>query len=98
MAQRLLRKLCDKCKKKAALDEKQNKIIKKVATSILDKSYLKGLTTENIFEPVGCAECNFTGFKGRTGIFEAILTDEKIENIVNQNPSEREINKAAEGQ
>jgi len=98
MAQRLLRKLCDKCKKKATLNEKQNRIIKRVTDSITDKSYLKGLNTENIHEAVGCAECNFTGFKGRTGIYEAILTDEKIEDIVNKNPSEREINKATESQ
>jgi len=98
MAQRLLRKLCDKCKKKATLNEKQNGIIKKVTDSITDKSYLKGLTTANVFEPVGCSECNFTGFKGRTGIYEAILTDENIETIITQNPSEREINKVAESQ
>ena len=36
--------------------------------------------------------------KARTGIYEAVLTDEKIENIVIQNPSEREINKASESQ
>ena len=98
MAQRLLRKLCTKCKKKAILNEKQNQIIKKITSSITDKSYLEGLTTENIFEPVGCIECNFTGFKGRTGIYEAILTDENIEGVVNRNPSEREINKASESQ
>ncbi len=98
MAQRLIRKLCNKCKKKAVLREKENKIIKKITDSISDKNYLKDLDTTNIFETVGCAECNFTGFKGRTGIFEAILTDEKIEEVVNKNPSEREVNKAAESQ
>jgi type II secretory ATPase GspE/PulE/Tfp pilus assembly ATPase PilB-like protein len=98
MAQRLLRKLCKKCKKKMTLGEKETKLIKDVTDSILDKSYLTGLDFGNVFEAVGCQECNFTGFKGRTGIYEAILTDEKIEMIVKENPSEREINKAAEGQ
>ncbi|MEK7635097.1 MAG: ATPase, T2SS/T4P/T4SS family [Patescibacteria group bacterium] len=98
MAQRLLRKLCPKCKKKAVLTEVENKIIKDTVDSISDKTYLEGLDMSNIFESVGCAECNFTGFKGRLGIYEAILTDEKIEAVVIQNPSEREINKAAEGQ
>jgi type IV pilus assembly protein PilB len=98
MAQRLLRKLCKKCKKKMVLGEKETKLIKDVTDSILDKSYLTGLDFDNIFDAVGCQECNFTGFKGRTGIYEAILTDEKIEAIVKENPSEREINKAAEGQ
>jgi len=98
MAQRLLRKLCNKCKKKSALTEAENKLIKDVTASITDKSYLTGLDLENVYEAVGCVDCNFTGFKGRTGIYEAVLTDEKIESIVKENPSEREINKAAEDQ
>jgi len=98
LAQRLIRKLCNKCKKKAVLSADENKIIKNIIDSFMDKSYLEGLTTNSIYAPVGCAECNFTGFNGRTGIFEAILTDRQIEAIVIQNPSEREINKAAESQ
>jgi type IV pilus assembly protein PilB len=98
MAQRLIRKLCGNCKKKAVLTENENKIIKKIIESISDKKYLEGLDLHNIYESVGCPVCNFTGFKGRTGIYEAIMTDEIIEAAVIQNPSEREINKAAEHQ
>jgi type IV pilus assembly protein PilB len=98
MAQRLIRKLCDKCKKKATLSEAENKIIKNTLDSIVDKKYLEGLDLTNVHESVGCKECNFTGFKGRTGIYEAVLTDENVENVVIQNPSEREINKASESQ
>jgi type II secretory ATPase GspE/PulE/Tfp pilus assembly ATPase PilB-like protein len=39
-----------------------------------------------------------TGYKGRVGVYEAVLTDEKIENAVEMNPSEREIWAAAKGQ
>ena len=39
-----------------------------------------------------------TGFKGRIGIFEAIKTDEAIEKIMPENPSEREIKKIARSQ
>ncbi len=98
MAQRLVRTLCSVCKKKATLSENEMQIIHKTLDSIKDKSYLNGLDEKNISEAVGCQECNFTGFKGRTGIYEAILTDEQIEKAVIQNPSEREINKAAESQ
>jgi len=98
MAQRLIRKLCPACKKKAVLGEKEKKLIKDTTESILNKAYLKGIEIDNVFETVGCAECNFTGFKGRTGIYEAIMTDEAIENVVIKNPSEREINKASENQ
>jgi type II secretory ATPase GspE/PulE/Tfp pilus assembly ATPase PilB-like protein len=98
MAQRLVRRLCNKCKKKAVLGKKEEGLIKNITDGILDKKYLAGLDINNIFESVGCSECNFTGFKGRTGIYEAILTNEKVENVVKENPSEREINKAAEDQ
>jgi len=98
MAQRLIRKLCDKCKKKITPSDRDKRIIENTLGSIKDKSYLKDLEIENVYESVGCDICNFTGFKGRTGIYEAILTDEKIETIVKENPSEREINKAAEDQ
>jgi type II secretory ATPase GspE/PulE/Tfp pilus assembly ATPase PilB-like protein len=51
-----------------------------------------------VFTPVGCDKCNFTGYKGRVGLFEAIKTDEEMEKIIPTNPSEREIKKIAEKQ
>jgi type IV pilus assembly protein PilB len=50
------------------------------------------------FSPVGCEKCNQTGYNGRIGIFEAIKTDEAIEKIMPENPSEREIKKVARAQ
>ena len=47
----------------------------------------------SFFVPVGCDKCNQTGYKGRIGVFEAIIVDENIENIIRKNPSEREIEK-----
>lgn len=98
MAQRLVRKLCEHCKRKAELSEAEQGLIENTLATIKDPKYLAGLDKENIYESVGCEVCNFTGFKGRTAIYEAILTNEKIEAIILQNPSEREINKAAEDQ
>jgi len=51
-----------------------------------------------LFDKVGCDECNATGYNGRIGIFEAIKTDEAIEKIIPENPSEREIKKVARTQ
>ena len=51
-----------------------------------------------LFSAVGCDKCNLTGYKGRIGIFEAIKTDEAIEKIMPENPSEREIKKVASRQ
>lgn len=104
MAQRLVRKLCTFCKVEKTLTEEENKTIKLVMDSIKEEG--KSLSNYNInpdapfkiFAPAGCEKCNSTGFKGRMGIFEAIKTDEAIEKIIPENPSEREIKKVARTQ
>jgi type IV pilus assembly protein PilB len=104
IAQRLVRKLCQFCKKERTPTEKEVQIMKTVTDSIKEEG--KSLSNYNIdpnasfklYEAVGCDKCNLTGFKGRIGIFEAIKTDEAIEKIIPQNPSEREIKRVAKTQ
>lgn len=96
MAQRLVRKLCPECRKEVALEGDTKKIIDSILATIKDKSAMKNTT--KMWTPVGCEKCNKTGYKGRVGIYEAILMDEAVEAVVRSNPSEREIQKAAEPQ
>ena len=100
MAQRLVRKLCQNCKKEVAAKEEDKKIINAVLNKIENKEkYDINLNNlDKIYEPVGCDKCNNTGYKGRLGVFEAILMNEEIENLVKVNPSEREIAKIAQKQ
>lgn len=98
MAQRLVRKLCKECKSKKTPSEWEQKIIASISNSITDKTYLDGLDTSSIWEAKGCSLCNFTGYKGRVGVYEAIKADAEIEKVVEYNPSEREIKKAASHQ
>ncbi len=95
MAQRLVRKLCQNCKTKVTLDGEDKKLVESILATVEDKSYLNGLDTEHMWHSTGCEKCNMLGYKGRVGIHEAILMDENIEMIVKENPSEREIKKAA---
>jgi len=95
MAQRLIRKLCNECKQEVALEGKNKEIVDKVLGTIIQKEKYTINSTEKMFKAVGCDKCNNTGYKGRIGIFEAILVNEEIENIVRQYPSEREIQKAS---
>ncbi len=97
MAQRLVRKLCPKCKKATPLEGKNRDIVERIANSITDPAD-KVAVPAQIFEPVGCDACNNTGYKGRLGLYEAIVRTEAVEKAVNQNPSEREIWKAAADQ
>jgi type IV pilus assembly protein PilB len=97
MAQRLVRRLCPFCKKETVLEGKTKKEIDQVIAAIEDKSQMPANTTK-MWVAGGCPKCNNTGYKGRIGIYEAIKIDEKIENAVEANPSEREIIAAAKGQ
>lgn len=94
IAQRLIRKLCSQCKKERPIEENEKKIFDAILESINDKNYLENLQRNVVWQPVGCDKCNKTGYKGRIGIFEAILIDESVENIIQENPSEGEIKKA----
>lgn len=94
LAQRLVRVLCTACKKKVAATKEQFALIKKIADGIVDRS-LVAAELGTLYEPVGCPECDGIGYKGRIGIFEGILMDEKIELALRANPSERDIAKAA---
>ena len=98
MAQRLVRKLCPDCKKQIALEGGDKKVIEDIVSTISDKDYLKDIDATHIWQSAGCQKCNMTGFKGRTGIHEAIKMDYDIELVVRENASERDIKKVAEKQ
>lgn len=73
VAQRLIRKLCD-CKKKM---------------THFDEGFMRnaGLDIEewskyDVYEPVGCAKCNNTGYKGRLAIHEALYFTKKIRELI----------------
>jgi type IV pilus assembly protein PilB len=97
MAQRLLRKLCEFCKKEIVLEGETKKKVDAILADVEDRALIPSNLTK-AWSAVGCDKCNKTGYKGRVGIYEAILTNEKIEVAVEKNPSEREIWAAAKGQ
>ncbi len=98
MAQRLVRKLCPICRKQVELAGREKNIVENVLASIADKTYLEGIDTVHTYEQVGCDKCNMTGYKGRIGVYEAIVMDQNIERIVQTSASEREIKKVAVSQ
>lgn len=98
LAQRLIRTLCESCKKEVPIDGDDRKIVGEILEHIPDKSYLDGIEGTRMWIPVGCSECNGLGYKGRTGVYEAILVDNRIEEAIITNPSERDIRKAAREQ
>lgn len=98
IAQRLLRLLCQKCKKKKQISKELNEKIVRFLEKLpetLDKNPYKDF---DLYEPVGCDKCQGIGYKGRTSIFELFVVDEKMETLIYQNPNEIELKKAAREQ
>jgi type IV pilus assembly protein PilB len=97
LAQRLVRKLCQFCKEqylpegneKETLDRFYARI-QKLRPDLAPPTY--------IYRPVGCDKCTLTGYKGRISIYEGLMMDAKVEAAIRDNPGEREIRDAAEGQ
>ena len=98
MAQRLVRKLCDKCKEKQPASELELDIIKKVIETFSEKRKKPDIQKIFIWKAKGCKFCNNLGYKGRIGIYEAILIDEEVEPLILLNPTETEILKKSESQ
>lgn len=97
MAQRLVRKLCPECKKKIPIPPERQALADELFVSLEgyeEAEYFPTKPTE-VWTAVGCEKCNNTGYRGRIGVYEAILADKNIEFIVRENPSEREIRQAA---
>lgn len=83
IAQRLVRRLCDNCK--------QERLASKVELNEL-ANHDETLT---LFDPVGCANCQGTGYKGRLGLFETLWFDERLARLVSQGCTEEELERAA---
>ncbi|HEV7449354.1 MAG TPA: ATPase, T2SS/T4P/T4SS family [Candidatus Paceibacterota bacterium] len=99
LAQRLVRKLCDKCKKERPATAEDKAVIDKHLATITDKALLP-TKTDTVWDaaPEGCPECHNRGYKGRIGIFEAVFMDSAIEEVLRTKPSEREVATAAKPQ
>jgi type IV pilus assembly protein PilB len=97
MAQRLLRRLCPYCKKETVVEGEAHKSIEETLAKVEDKSLIPSDKTK-MWVAVGCDKCNKTGYKGRIGVYEAILMNQKVEQAVQAGATDREIWAAAEGQ
>lgn len=74
VAQRLVRKLCENCKKEVACN-----------TENFPNSYQLPYELSTYFKPVGCNKCYHTGYKGRRAIYEVLTIDNKIAEAIKNN-------------
>ncbi|BFT31958.1 type II secretion system ATPase GspE [Alteromonas sp. D210916BOD_24] len=80
LSQRLVRTLCPDCKQPHTPDPSELDILGPSATP-----------DTVIYSPKGCAACNQTGYRGRTGIHELLLVDEKVREMMHEGAGEQAI-------
>ena len=91
ISQRLVRRLCTKCRKERKFTEEEIKIMKSIGKKYGEDFDLSGKT----YDAVGCKECNHTGYYERIGIFEVLNLDDEIKEAIMQGKSSLEIRKEA---
>ena len=86
LAQRLVRKICVKCKKEYKPSEHEVSEFGISKEKMEDMKFYKG---------EGCSECNGSGYKGRTGLYELLIVDDRIRDLVIKRDSITSIRNAA---
>jgi type IV pilus assembly protein PilB len=86
LAQRLVRKICDHCKREMKYSDSM------IVESGLDLKEFRGRT---FYEGAGCMECNGTGFHGRAAISELLDLSDRIRTMILDRRPASEIKKAA---
>jgi type IV pilus assembly protein PilB len=86
LAQRLVRKLCQKCKKEYKPSKEELESINESRTTNHEPQFYK---------PAGCKDCRNTGYKGRTGIFELLIPDNGIKELIIKKAPTHQIKDAA---
>jgi general secretion pathway protein E len=78
-AQRLVRQLCPACRKPFHADAAQ--------------LHALGLTPVDgtLYGPQGCSECNHSGYRGRTGIYELVTVDDGLRRLIHDRASEQQL-------
>ena len=78
-AQRLVRKLCLECRKPLVADAAQLRTL--------------GLTPTDgtLYSAQGCAACNRSGYRGRTGIYELLTVDDDLRRLIHDRASEQTL-------
>ena len=91
ISQRLVRKLCPKCKKEREFNNEEKKIITTIGEKYNVAFDLSGTT----YEASGCKYCNNTGYYDRIGIFEVLDITDQIKEAIMAGKSSLEIRRLA---
>lgn len=80
VAQRLVKRLCPKCKQEYEPSDKEYECL-----DLFDKSDV------HFYKPIGCNQCNNTGYSGRIGVYEVLPITPNVRQLITQKASADEI-------
>ncbi len=80
LAQRLIRRLCVHCKAEEAPSDDMREYLE-----------LQGMPTDKMWVSKGCDKCRQTGYSGRVGIYELLVVDDQLRDIIARNPNVAEF-------
>lgn len=95
IAQRLVRRLCEKCKQPEKVTDEMKKNLAKFFDKLpgrVDRAEFKDI---KLFKPKGCPECNNLGYRGRIAIFELLRLTKEIQDLVTPDVSTQKMQEAA---
>jgi general secretion pathway protein E len=84
LAQRLVRVLCQECRQPYT-----------PTPEALAEIGIRASGPVEVYQPTGCGRCHDTGYLGRVGIFELMVVDDTIRDLVSQNVDSKRIKRAA---
>ncbi|MCL4427709.1 MAG: Flp pilus assembly complex ATPase component TadA [Deltaproteobacteria bacterium] len=90
-AQRLLRKLCPDCRESYEISGEDVKLLISDEQSEIMPVINEILSRGTFYTQKGCKECNFTGYKGRTAIYEILEVNDDIRSLIMTRASSQEI-------
>ena len=82
LAQRLVRKICSNCKEEYKPTDEMREFLT-----------LQGFTSEMMYQGKGCDRCRKTGYSGRLGIYELLVMDDGLRDLVTRNPDVNHLRK-----
>jgi type IV pilus assembly protein PilB len=88
LAQRLVRRICPKCREQMVPTGEMMADLQLTSADIAGKAFYRGK---------GCDACNNTGYKGRVGLFELMVMNDDLRDMIMRSASTDEIRDAARG-
>jgi general secretion pathway protein E/type IV pilus assembly protein PilB len=76
MAQRLVRKICDKCREPAEISDRERRLLGPLLEQMERATLQRGR---------GCEDCSHTGYRGRMGIFEIFVINDEVQRMIYEN-------------